>query len=239
VSIRVEKLTAGYQKDVPIINDITLKAESGKITCIIGPNGAGKSTFLKSICRLIPIIRGRIFFEDKDITHSNTREIISKGISYVPQENQLFPKLTVYDNIALAAKVMGLQKNEIDLKLKEINNTIFPSLVNVLRRRVGDLSGGMQKIVAIARGLIVDAKTFILDEPTAGLSPRFAITIYNVIQVLNQNGKTVLLVDQNVREALQISHYCYVFNNGRLERQGDSKNILSSLDEIVRGWLKS
>lgn len=237
MSLRVESLSAGYQKDVPIITDIDLVAAHGRVTCIIGPNGAGKSTLLKSICNLIPKISGRVFFEDTDITSFETRKIISIGVCYVPQDNQLFPSMTVEDNVMIAAKSIGINSSLARARMEEILTDFFPDLSIYRGTKVHLLSGGLQKMVAIARGLITDAQVFLMDEPSAGLSPKYSSMIYKTIKKMKENEKTILLVDQNIKDSLMISDYCFVLNNGTITASGDADHMLSQLGDIIRGWL--
>ncbi len=237
--LKVDSLSAGYFRDVPVITDITVDVPRGMVTCIIGPNGAGKSTLLKSIVNLIPKIQGRVLFDKTDITRLDTRQIVSLGICYVPQDNQLFPTLTVEENIMLAYRCLRIDSSNAKAYIEAVLTEIFPDLLKHRKTRVNLLSGGLQKMVAIARGLVLDARLFIMDEPTAGLSPKFASRIYKTISSINEMGKTVLLVDQNVKDALSISDYCYVLNNGRVMLSGEAFIILSQLHNIIGQWLSA
>jgi|FaiFalFF_MnMetaG_3_1042247.scaffolds.fasta_scaffold03229_2 branched-chain amino acid transport system ATP-binding protein len=237
--LKVESLSAGYFRDVPIITDITLDVLKGKVTCIIGPNGSGKSTLLKSILNLIPKIKGRVLFDESDITRLETRKIISLGICYVPQDNQLFPTLTVEENIMLAHKSLRIDDRNAEARIEAVLTEMLPDLLRYRKTQVHLLSGGLQKMVAIARGLLLDARLFIMDEPTAGLSPKFASKIYETISSIKEMGKTILLVDQNVKDALSISDHCYVLNNGRVMLGEEASSILRRLHDVVRQWFNT
>jgi len=145
MSLRVESLSAGYFRDVPVINDITLDAAREKVTCVIGPNGAGKSTLLKSILNLIPKIQGRVLFNNNDITHLNTRKIVSLGLCFIPQDNQLFPTLTVEENIILGYKCLRIKGGNVDACMEAILTEMFPDLLRYRKTQVNLLSGGLQK----------------------------------------------------------------------------------------------
>ncbi|MEM4316167.1 MAG: ABC transporter ATP-binding protein [Nitrososphaerota archaeon] len=238
MSLQAEGVTAGYARDVPIISDVSLIAKEGCTTTIIGPNGAGKSTLLKTLCGLLPTMRGKIMFNGLEITKMSTREILRLGISYIPQDNFIFPKLTVEENIKIAAKIIKLRNYVIEERLSDVLQH-FPDLRDKLRRQAGDLSGGQQKMIAIARSMIVNSRLLMFDEPTAGLSPSSALKLYRKIRELREMGKTIILVEQNVREALAVSDYAYVLNLGKVTHQGEAEEIATSLDSIVKSWLRA
>lgn len=237
MSLRAEEVTVGYAIDVPILTNVSINITPGRTTAIIGPNGAGKSTLLKTLCGLLKPIMGRIFLGDREITHLPPREILKLGISYIPQDNLLFPKLSVEHNLKIAAKVLGIPDKVTESRLAEILRQ-FPSLERKMKQQAGDLSGGLQKMVSIARTIITDSRILLFDEPTAGLSPIIALEIYDKIMSLKEQGKTIVLVDHNLREAMDVSDYVYVLNAGKVTHQGSVADLRGSLDSIVQSWLR-
>lgn len=237
MSLRAEEVTVGYAIDVPILTNVSINITPGRTTAIIGPNGAGKSTLLKTLCGLLKPIMGRIFLGDREITHLPPREILKLGISYIPQDNLLFPKLSVEHNLKIAAKVLGIPDKVTESRLAEILRQ-FPSLERKMKQQAGDLSGGLQKMVSIARTIITDSRILLFDEPTAGLSPIIALEIYDKIVSLKEQGKTIVLVDHNLREAMDVSDYVYVLNAGKVTHQGSVADLRGSLDSIVQSWLR-
>lgn len=189
---------------------INLKTYDHRITCLIGRNGAGKTTTLKSIMGLVKVIHGSVFFNEENISGKNTFERAQMGIGYVPQGREIFSNLTVKDNLLL-----GLEAKKGKGEIPEYIFDLFPILKNFLQRKGGDLSGGQQQQLAIARALVADPELLILDEPTEGIQPSIIQEISRVILKLKEK-MSVLIVEQYLEFVLKIADYCYVMENGRI-----------------------
>ena len=227
--LRVENLNAGYEK-LQILFDISLKAESKKITSIIGPNGSGKSTLLKAIFGLINIYSGKIYLKDKDITYLRPHEKVKIGIVYIPQTDNVFTNLTVKENLKIAG--FTLDKLKLEKKINEVLE-FFPNLKGMLNRRAMFLSGGERQMLAIAMGLIKEPKVIMLDEPSANLSPKVSEEIFEKIYDLKYYDEiSIILVEQNVRKALEISDYTYVLIGGKKVLEGKPEKIIN--DQNIR-----
>jgi len=234
--LRVKDLVAGYG-DAPILKGVSITAKAGEITTIIGPNGAGKSTLLKAIFNLVTPMTGRIYFSDQDITGLPSHQLVRLGISFLMQRRTVFPELTVEENLEMALwKYRSVGKNRS--KALEKVYELFPMLVALRTKPAYLLSGGEQRIVELARILLQDPKLVLVDEPTAGLSPKLALKIYDLFVRLKKNGAAVLMVDQNVKYAIQYSDKLYVMVNGYITMEYSGKMLSSSLKEIVNSWFK-
>lgn len=235
--LRIRDLHVAYQRDTEILRGVNVTAAPGQITVIIGPNGAGKSTLLRAIFGLAPVVGGRVELDGSDITGAPARQLLSKRVVLVPQERSVFPEMTVAENLQLGGWVRRRERRWLRDRI-EVVCAEFPVLRERLREHAGDLSGGQQKLLEITRGLMIDPEILVLDEPTAGLAPGMAKQVYEEIADLNRRlHVTVLLVDQNVREALTLGNYVYVLEMGRNQAEGDRSAVLDRLDEIVRGWM--
>lgn len=221
--LRIEKINAGYKKN-QILHNLSMSIEDGEIISIIGPNGSGKSTVLKSIFNLTDIYSGNIFFNNKDITKIPTNKLILEGISYVPQGKQIFPNLTVLENLEIGASIFKnkfLAKNNVLEILKQ-----FPILNEQKNNYACNLSGGQQQLLAIARAIIQKPKLLLLDEPSLGLSPKMIKEVFKIIKNITKKGISVLLVEQNVKEAVEIADLTYVLESGNIALIG-GKGILT------------
>ena len=236
LSLQVEKLKAGYVADIPILNEISLGVQEGRITLVIGPNGSGKSTLLKAIFGAVPWKSGTVTYSGESITNKKPREILNRGIAYIPQDGSLFPRLTVKENLLIAGKVAGLDEKTIMDRVAALPEE-FSSVVRKADAQAGDASGGEQKLIAIARAMVLNTKLLLLDEPTAALAPKLAGAYLDKLTKLKESGVTILIVEQNVREALKIADYVYVMQTGLVADRGERKEIESRLDSIVRSWL--
>ncbi len=226
--LKIQKLKAGYN-GMEILKDVDFKIKEGEIVSIIGPNGAGKSTLLKSIFNLTNIYSGEIIFQDENITNLSTYKLISKGISFVPQGRQVFSDLTVRENLEMGAFTIK-NKKLVKEKIEKIFEQ-FPFLKEKQNDYAFSLSGGQQQILAIGRALIQDPKLLLLDEPSLGLSPKIMKEIFKHIQKINESGVSVIMVEQNAKQAAKISDRIYVLENGRIALEG-GKEILE--DEKIR-----
>lgn len=206
-----------------ILQGIDFGVKAAEIVAVIGPNGAGKSTLLKSIFNLCDVYSGKIFFRDKDITKLPTHELIYEGISYVPQGRQVFSTLTVRENLEMGAFIMEdhelIKRNIADVFKK------FPVLKEKESELAMNLSGGEQQMLAIGRALIQDPELLLLDEPSLGLSPKVMKEIFEKIVKINESGVSIIIVEQNARQAVKIAHRTYILENGKIALEG-GKEIL-------------
>jgi ABC-type branched-subunit amino acid transport system ATPase component len=194
--LKMEGISAGYG-ELSIIEDVALEVGDGEIVTIIGPNGAGKSTLMKTVFGLTKLNAGKIFFRGEDATGLRPDRMVRLGIAYVPPERNIFPSLSVRENLAIGAYVLGCY---IDKSLHKVSE-IFPELEPRMNQSDGTMSGGEQKMLAIGRTLVVDSALLLLDEPSAALSPRLTDEVFSKIQEINRKGTAILKVEQNARKA--------------------------------------
>ncbi len=230
--LKVEGLEA-YYNTIKALDGVSLEVRGGEVVTLLGANGAGKSTLLRSISGLLPAKRGSVSFEGKDVTKMRASQIVRLGICHVPEGKQVFASLSVANNLRLGAYVRGGKQwsKEIDQRLEEVLD-LFPRLKERLRQRSGTLSGGEQQMLAIARGLMSMPKILLLDEPSLGLAPIIIKDIFKAIEDLRKRGLTLLIVEQNVRAALEIADRGYVLQNGRIVLEGTTQSFLES--DLVR-----
>ncbi len=219
-ALLTEGISAGYGR-APIINDINLTADTGAVTTIVGPNGAGKSTFAKTLVGILKPMSGKIVVNDVDITSMPGHRIPRHGLVYVPQNDNVFKRLTVRENLEVGGFAA---KNDPSARIREILE-IFPDLKTAVDKKAGLLSGGQQNLLAIARALMVDPSVIVLDEPTAGLSPTYTAVVWDQIERVARLDTAVLVVEQNVERALKHSNYVYVFVAGRSHVDGPADEI--------------
>jgi ABC-type branched-subunit amino acid transport system ATPase component len=227
----VRHVTSGYG-EMTILRDICLRVEAGEAVTLIGPNGAGKSTLLKTIFGLLRPTAGRIHFEDLDITGWHPPALVRRSMSFVPQVDNVFPSLTVQENLEMGAFVRG---DSFAARLDEMYR-FFPSLHLKRKQRVGALSGGERQMVAMGRALMLDPRLLLLDEPSAGLSPRLVGVVFEKIAEINRAGVALLIVEQNARQALRLSHRGYVLASGQVRLEGQGEHLLSD-PEVGRLYL--
>jgi branched-chain amino acid transport system ATP-binding protein len=222
-TITIRGLVAGYGQD-DILRGVDLDVESGTIACVIGPNGAGKSTVLKAISGLVRSRLGSIAIGGKPVTGFSAREVLAMGTVHVPQERSLFPLMTVWDNVLIGGHILKDQKL-VHRRAEELAER-FPLIRERRRDRAGALSGGQQKLIEIARALLLDPKVILMDEPSMGLDPRSRQTVFETIRTLNDGGRTVLLVEQNARAGLAIAHHGAVMDAGIVRLTAPSAELL-------------
>ena len=216
-------IAAGYVKGLNILQGIDLVVSEGEIISIIGPNGAGKSTLLKAIMGLINVSAGRFFIDGVDKTNLSTHKIINEGIGYVPQVENVFPSLTIEENLEIGAwSLSKKRKSSIEKVLKD-----FPLLSERKKDKAGNLSGGQRQILALARALVTSPNLLLLDEPSAGLSPVAINEVFKTIKEINDKNVSILLVEQNAKRALKFSNRGYVLDQGRNAYQGDGTELLN------------
>jgi branched-chain amino acid transport system ATP-binding protein len=223
-TISIRGLVAGYGQD-DILRGVDLEVESGSIACVIGPNGAGKSTVLKAISGLVRCRLGSIEIGGTPVTGYSAREVLATGTVHVPQERSLFPLMTVWDNVLIGGHVLKDQRL-VHRRADELAER-FPLIRERRRDRAGSLSGGQQKLIEIARALLLDPKVILMDEPSMGLDPKSRRTVFETIRTLNDGGRTVLLVEQNARAGLAIAHHGAVMDAGVVRLAGPSAEMLN------------
>ena len=229
--LEVTNITAGYG-EMDILHDVHIKVEEGEIVSVIGPNGAGKSTLLKTIFGLLMIKAGKILFKGEDITGLKPDKVARKGISYVPQVENVFPSLTVQENLEMGAFI---RNDDYSDKIAEIYD-LFPALKGRVRHKAGTLSGGQRQMVAMGRALMLEPELLLLDEPSAGLAPVIVSDIFQKIIEINQTGVSMIIVEQNAREALKMAHRGYVLAMGRNVFDDTGKALLEN-EEVGRLYL--
>ena len=215
-------IAAGYVKGLNILQGVDLVVNEGEIVSIIGPNGAGKSTLLKAIMSLIKVSAGRFYFNGTEKTGLSTHKIVMEGLGYVPQVANVFPSLTIEENLEIGSWSI---KNKRDA-LKKIYSD-FPMLSDRKKDKAGNLSGGQRQILALARALITSPNLLLLDEPSAGLSPVAINDVFTSIKEINDSGVSILLVEQNAKRALGFSDRGYVLDQGRNAYQGSGEELLN------------
>jgi branched-chain amino acid transport system ATP-binding protein len=235
--LTVSGLRVAYERDIEILRGVHLSAAPGRICVVIGPNGAGKSTLLKAICGLAPTIGGEVRFDERVVTGWPARQLLDVGLALVPQDDTLFRDMSVRENLVMGGWLRRREKAWVAQRVARVAG-LFSMPVSHLERRAGDLSGGQQKLLEIARSLVLEPRMLLLDEPTAGLSPKMVDQLYAHVADLARSGITLLMVDQNVRSALAIADYVYVLAMGRNNAEGPAADIMSRLEEIVASWMK-
>jgi len=227
--LEVHDIHAGYGKS-EVLHGVSLKVEEGQIVSIIGPNGAGKSTLFLTIFGLLPVRQGRVMFAGEEVTNRPPEVLLRQGMALVPQGRNVFPLMTVEENILLGAYIY---KRTPEL-LKELDRVYeaFPILREKRKDRASDLSGGQQQMLEIGRSLIIKPKLMLLDEPTLGLAPLVFKQIFEIIVRFKQQGQTILLVEQNAAKALEISDHAYVIEVGKNRYEGSGEVIRT--DERVK-----
>ena len=215
-------IAAGYVKGLYSLQGVDLVVNDGEIVSIIGPNGAGKSTLLKAIMSLIKVSAGRFYINGIEKTNLSTHKIVMEGIGYVPQVANVFPSLTIEENLEIGSWSI---KNKREAIKKTFSD--FPMLSDRKKDKAGNLSGGQRQILALARALITSPNLLLLDEPSAGLSPVAINEVFSSIKVINDSGVSILLVEQNAKRALAFSDRGYVLDQGRNAYQGNGEDLLN------------
>ena len=227
----VRELTAGYGGP-PVIERVSIEARRGAVTAVVGPNGAGKSTLLKAIAGLIRPAAGRVLVDGLDVTGSPVERVVRRGIAYVPQVANVFPDLTVRENLEMGGYIRAGGLRE---RIEQVF-ALFPDLREASRRRAGTLSGGQRTMLAMGRGLMVDPVVLSLDEPSAGLSPRFQGLVWDRIEQVRGTDVAVLVVEQNTRETLRHAQWAYVLVLGQNRLEGPGKDLLND-EEVVNVYV--
>lgn len=220
-ALSVESLEAGYEPGLPIVRGASLAVAPGEIVAILGPNGAGKSTLIKAIAGLVPVSAGRVLLGDDDITAVPAHRMIRRGLGFVPQTENVFAGLTVEDNLDLAASLLRVPKQE---RLAE-TYAFFPDLARQRRLAAGALSGGQRQMLAVARALVTGPRVLMLDEPSAGLSPKLVGLVFEKLAEIRRSGVTIVLVEQNARAALALADRAAILVEGRERLVGHAAEL--------------
>lgn len=231
--LKFNAVYAGYDGG-DVLKGVDLDIEQGTTTCIVGPNGAGKSTILRVLSGLLKPRLGEIIFDGRSLVGLNPRQILARGIVQVPQNHSLFPSLTVRENVRLGAYTLN-DRALIARRLAQVEE-IFPIVKERAHDKAGSLSGGQQRLVEFARCLMLDPRVILLDEPSMGLDPRTFKQVIETIQLMQSGGRTILLVEQNARTGLSISHRGVVLESGRVRLEGSHTDILHN-PEVGRLYL--
>lgn len=230
-------IVAGYRPDLPILHGINLRVTAGEVVTIIGPNGAGKSTFIKAVAGLVTITSGRIAIDGHETTGMAAHRLVGAGVAYVPQTSNVFTSLTIQENLVVGG--VTLTKSDAIRETERILG-LYPMLAERRREKAGVLSGGQRQMLAIARALLTEPRLILLDEPTAGLSPRAAGELFDLVRSLVSDQVGVLMVEQNARAALRMSDRAYVLADGSNRMEGSAQELLDDpeVGEIFLGQRK-
>jgi ABC-type branched-subunit amino acid transport system ATPase component len=234
--LSVHDITAGYIDDVDILQGVSLDVPEGKIVSLIGPNGSGKSTLLRVICGFLAPTAGEVHYGGRRLNGHSAHEMAALGISYLPQERTTFPHLSVERNVHLGGWTIKRDKAHLRQAVARVFER-FPMLAERRASRAGDLSGGLQKMLELARALVIEPRLLIFDEPTVGLAPAVAKDVYRTLNQLREQALTVLLVDQNIREAVALADHIYVLEVGRNKSNGTRKEFETDLHGMIKEWL--
>lgn len=231
--LETRDLVAGYG-DLPILQGISLTVEEGDVVSVVGANGAGKTTLLGAMSGIVDKFEGSVILDGTDITETPAHQIVSAGVVLVPEGRHLFPFLTVLENLELGAYHKAARR-DLDSRLEEVLE-LFPILADRREQRAGTLSGGEQQMCAIARGLMSDPKILMLDEPSEGLAPVIVERVFELVERLKETNLTVLLVEQNVGDALELADRGYVIEQGRIVMEGTGAELLED-EDLQRAYL--
>jgi len=222
--LEMRDVVAGYGR-MTILNGMSTQIRRAKITTVIGPNGAGKSTLFKTVFGLLGVHSGSVMFDGKDTTSFSPRRMLDAGMCYVPQGRNLFPELSVWHNLELGGVALDDQSG-LDARMDEMMQR-FPMLREKASAQASTLSGGQQKLLEVARGLLLSPKLMLIDEPSIGLSPIMVQEVFGILQSLRDSGVTILLIEQNARQALAISDYGLVLEQGQMRIEDTAANVAS------------
>ena len=229
--LRIDNLSGGYG-EADIIHGISLEINAGEIVVVIGPNGAGKSTAMKAVFGLLRLSGGSVHLAGEEITNMDPAQVVNKGVCYVPQTNNVFPTLSVHENLEMGAYI---RKDDFRARLEEIYE-MFPPLAEKKKQAAGELSGGQRQMVAMGKALMLEPTLLMLDEPTAGLSPLYRNEIFQIIRQINDSGVPILMVEQNAKQSLAVASRGYVLVDGQNRTTGKGTDLLND-PEIAKMFL--
>ncbi|MBU55126.1 MAG: ABC transporter ATP-binding protein [Acidiferrobacteraceae bacterium] len=229
--LSIENLSGGYG-EADILHGVSLEIDAGEIVVVIGPNGAGKSTAMKAVFGLLRLSGGSVHLAGEEITNMDPAEVVNKGVCYVPQTNNVFPTLTVHENLEMGAYI---RKDDFRPRLEEIYE-MFPPLAEKKRQAAGELSGGQRQMVAMGKALMLEPTLLMLDEPTAGLSPIYRNEIFQIVRQINDSGVPILMVEQNAKQSLAVASRGYVLVDGQNRTTGKGTDLLND-PEIAKMFL--
>ena len=229
--LSIDNLSGGYG-EADIIHGISLEINAGEIVVVIGPNGAGKSTAMKAVFGLLRLSGGSVHLDGEEITNMDPAQVVNKGVCYVPQTNNVFPTLTVHENLEMGAYI---RKDDFRSRLEEIYE-MFPPLAEKKKQAAGELSGGQRQMVAMGKALMLEPTLLMLDEPTAGLSPLYRNEIFQIIRQINDSGVPILMVEQNAKQSLAVASRGYVLVDGQNRTTGKGTDLLND-PEIAKMFL--
>lgn len=234
--LELNEVTTGYGK-FRVLKNVSIKVKAGEIVCVVGANGAGKTTIMRAISGIIPLWEGSKFFQGKDLTRLSPMKVTREGIVQIPEGRLIIKGLSVEDNLRLGAYAHYFKFNKSELK-KDLDRVydLFPLLKSRINQKAGTLSGGEQQMLAIGRGLMGKPKLLMLDEPSLGLAPLVVMTMFKVIKELHHKGLPILLVEQNVRAAIQISDRGYVLETGSVAIEGTCEELLAD-EKVIKAYL--
>lgn len=218
--LNVEEVVSGYGS-MEVLHGFSLEVDEAEIVALLGPNGSGKTTTLRSIFGIVKPISGKVSFMGEDVTGFSPEKLVQMGLSYVPQEENIFPSLTVQENLEMGAFI---REDDIKEQMEEVYE-LFPDITDRRKSRAGELSGGMRQMLAIGRALMLDPKLLLLDEPSTGLAPILVDSIFERIEKLNEHGVTIFLVEQNAAKAMEYSDRVYVIEGGEKKAEGSSQEM--------------
>ena len=228
--LRTEKITTFYG-EIQALKGLTLEARHGEVTCVLGPNGAGKTTTMFTIAGILKAHTGSIYLEEEELTNDSAQTIVRKGIALVPENRLMFPQMSVRENLDAGAFTRPSNDTLIENDILKIFQR-FPILEKRREQLAGTLSGGEQQMLAIARALMAKPKILLMDEPSLGLAPLVVKEIFQIIRQLNEEGVTILLVEQNARMALKVAHKVYLLEQGRVSFSGSPEEMRQ--DEVIK-----
>lgn len=220
---------------IPAIHDVSIEIPEGSLVSIVGSNGAGKTTILRAISGIVPASGGEIYLDGERIDRLPAHEVVKRGIAHVPEGRILFDRLTVYENLELGAYTRQYTRQEFLEVLEQVYG-LFPILKQRASQKAGTFSGGQQQMLAIARGLMLRPKLLMLDEPSLGLMPSLVSQVFEILGEIKKHGLTILLVEQNVQESLELADYAYVLTTGRVAMEGPGRELLDQ-DMIKKAYL--
>lgn len=234
--LELDDIVAGYVEGIDILNGVSLRVEAGSVTGIIGPNGAGKSTLLKTVFGFLPPRRGRIVVDGREIQDLPPHAIKRRGLSYIAQGTNVFPQLTVRENLQLGAWIVRRDARRVAAMLERAW-AAFPRLAQKRRQRATTLSGGEAKMLSVAKELVTEPRLLLVDEPSAGLAPRITAQVYAHLLQTRRQGVTILLVDQNIGKAVEVCDYLYLLEMGQVRREGPREVFVDQIRDLIRDSL--